>query len=236
MLSRRGHRLGRPFVYLNVAMTADGKIAPANRRFEPFSSKDDQRLLMELRTGADAVMSGARTVDSSPVTLGPGGLKYRRQRIKKGLTEYNLRVIVSGSGSVDPQARIFKYRFSPIIVLTSERAPLEARARLEALGAHVEVFGRQEVDFARALRWLRREWNVKRLLCEGGGEVNGALFEAGLVDEVYATLCPLILGGAEAPTLADHRGAERLANAARLKLKSLRRVGHELFLIYRVTR
>src|SRR5688572_23839191 len=82
----------RPFVFLNVATTADGKLAPANRHFIPFSSKRDQELLMKLRTCADAVMAGARTVDSVPVTLGPGGKKYRERRMKKGLAEYNLRV------------------------------------------------------------------------------------------------------------------------------------------------
>src|SRR5215831_16941860 len=87
-----------PFVYINVATTADGKLAPATRKFVPFSSKRDQRLLLELRTRADAVMAGARTVDLMPVSLGPGPEKYRRMRLKNGLAEYNLRVIVSGFG------------------------------------------------------------------------------------------------------------------------------------------
>src|SRR6266446_7848931 len=109
-----------PFVYLNVATTADGKLAPANRRFVAFSSKRDQRLLLELRARADAVMAGARTVDLVPVNLGPGPAKYRRLRLKNRLAEYNLRVIVSGSGTVDPKAQIFRHHFSPIIVLASE--------------------------------------------------------------------------------------------------------------------
>src|SRR5258708_33394645 len=112
-----------PFVYLNVATTADGKLAPASRHFVPFSSRRDQQHLLELRATADAVMSGARTVDLSPVKLGPGGAKFRAQRIRQGLTEYNLRIIVSGSGTIDPQAEIFKHRFSPIIILAGCRAP-----------------------------------------------------------------------------------------------------------------
>jgi riboflavin biosynthesis pyrimidine reductase len=46
-----------PFVYLNVASTADGKLAPASRRFVPFGSRHDRRLLLELRASADAVMA-----------------------------------------------------------------------------------------------------------------------------------------------------------------------------------
>ncbi len=223
-----------PFVYLNIATTADGKLAPANRHFIPFGSKRDQTHILELRAEADAVMSGARTVDLSPVKLGTGGAKYRRLRLKRGLAEYNLRVVVSGSGTLDPEAEIFKHRFSPIIVLTTERASRNKLRMLEKLADVVKVCGERELDFALALRWLRAEWNVKRLLCEGGGEINAALFEAGLVDEVHVTLCPVILGGRTAPTLADGRGFASLADAAQLKMTSQKRVGDELFLVYKV--
>src|SRR5712671_1050712 len=108
-----------PFIYLNVATTADGKLAPANRKFVPFGSQRDRQLLLELRARADAVMAGARTVDLLPINLGPGPARYRRERVKNGLAEYNLRVVVSGSGTLNPEADIFRHRFSPVIVLVS---------------------------------------------------------------------------------------------------------------------
>ena len=227
-----------PFVFLNAAATADGKLAPASRHFIPFGSKRDQQHLLELRATADAVMSGARTVDLSPVKLGPGGAKYRQQRLRQGLTEYNLRVIVSGSGggTINPDAEIFKQltRFSPIIILTTARAPRGKIRQLQALADEVKICGEREIDFHYALRWLRKKWKVKRLLCEGGGEINAALFESGLVNEVHLTLCPFILGGRTAPTVADGRGFPRLADAAKLKIHSRKRIGDELFLVYRV--
>src|SRR5579883_2234535 len=222
----------RPFVFLNAAMTADGKLAPATRRFVPFAGKRDQEHLLELRATADAVMSGARTIDLSPITLSPGPAKYRRLRSRRSLDEYNLRVVVSGSGTVSPRAKIFKHRFSPIIILTTERAGPTRLKRLRAVADDVVLCGKQELDFAFALRWLREKWGVKRLLCEGGGEVNAALFEAGLVDEVHLTVAPIIFGGRNAPTLSDGRGFTRLADAAQLTLKSQKRVGDELFLVY----
>ena len=227
-------KTGWPFVYLNVATTADGKIAPANRRFEAFSTPRDHDLLLQLRARADAVMSGARTVDSVPVNLGPGSAKYRRMRVKLGLAEYNLRVIVSGSASIDPNAEIFKHKFSPIIILATERADKKRVERLSKLGAEVAIFGKKDLDFARALRWLREKRGVKRLLCEGGGEINAALFRAGLVHEVYQTLCPVIFGGRDAPTLADGEGIEKLHDAIRLKMKAMKRHGDELYLIWDV--
>lgn len=219
-----------------MAMTADGKIATANRAISSFTSRRDQEHLLELRAQADAVMCGARTVDLNEVNLGPGPARYRRLRLRRGLAEYNLRLIVSGSGSLNPRAAIFRRRFSPIIVLTSGRAPERKLRQLRAMADAVKVCGHGAVDFAEALRWLRTEWNVKRLLCEGGGALNDALFRAGLVDELHLTIVPRIFGGRLAPTIADGLGAARLADATPLALQSMKHVGEELFLIYRVVR
>ncbi len=223
-----------PFVYLNVATTADGKLAPANRHFVPFSSKRDQELLIMLRTRCDAVMAGARTVDSVPVNLGPGAKRYRAMRVKNGLSEYNLRVVVSGSASLNPRAEIFKHKFSPLIILVTDSAPKSRVTRLEKLGAIVKSFGNTGLDFSSALRWLRQEWNVTRLLCEGGGEINAALFAEDLVDEIYLTLCPTIFGGRDAPTMADGLGIENLGEARLLKTKTSERYCDELYLVYTV--
>jgi riboflavin-specific deaminase-like protein len=229
-------RNGLPFVYLNAAITADGKLAPANRRFVPFSSKHDQDLLIELRTRCDAVMAGARTVDSCPINLGPGGKKYRDMRQRNGLAPYNLRIVVSGSGTLNPNAEIFRHKFSPVIVLVTARASTNRLRRLKNLGATVKVCGSSEIDFRYALRWLRKDWNVQRLLCEGGGEINAALLRQDLVDEIYLTLCPIIFGGRQAPTLADGVGVERLEDATRLKMKFAKQAGNEMFLAYSVIR
>ena len=223
-----------PFVFSNFAITADGKIAFANHRFVPFAGKRDQEHMMELRATADAVMSGARTVDLNPATLGPGGAEYRKQRLKRKLQEYNLRIIVSGSGSIDPKAEIFKHKFSPIIVLTTGRSTIKTRQRLEAMGVIVKICGQEDINFRSAFLWLRKEWNVKRLLCEGGGELHDAIIRAGLLNELHLTISPKIFGGRDAPTLADGVGFSKLAQAAQLKLKSARRVGNEMFLVYAV--
>jgi len=225
-----------PCVISNMAMTADGKIATANRAFSTFGSPHDRAQLLALRATADAVMAGARTVDLNHVNLGPGPAKYRRLRKKRGLAEFNLRIIVSRSGTVSPDAEVFKRRFSPIIVLTTRRAGKRRLEALRAVTSEVRICGATEIDFRRALRWLNRAWGVKRLVCEGGGELNDALFRAGVVGELHLTICPLIFGGSEAPTIAEGAGVGKLAAAIPLVLKSARRVGPELFLVYEASK
>jgi riboflavin-specific deaminase-like protein len=220
----------RPYVVVNMAVTADGKIATANRAISSFGSKRDREHLLELRATADAVMAGARTVDTNPIDMGPGGKKFRRKRVQDGRQEYNLRVIVSRSGSVDPEALVFKKRFSPVVVLTTKRAGIAQLASLRLVGAEIHVGGEKDINFAIVLSWLADKWRVRRLICEGGGELNSALFRAGLIDEIHLTICPYIFAGGKAPTIADGIGFAKLANAGQFGLKSMRRVGLEVFL------
>ncbi len=98
----------------------------------------------------------------------------------------------------------------------------------------MKICGGEQIDFREALHWLREKWKVRRLLCEGGGELNASLFEAGLVHELHLTVCPKIFGGRAAPTIADGAGVSRLADATRLSLKGMKRAGDELFLRYDV--
>ena len=224
-----------PFVLVNMAMTADGKIATANRRVHSFSSERDLEHLYELRATADAVMCGARTVEISRSILGTGGEKFRKQRLKLRLAGHNLRVVVSGSGSINPRAAIFKKRFSPILIITTARASKTKLRRLRTIADDVRVCGKREINFRAAFHWLRAKWNVRRLLCEGGGELNDALFRADLVDELHLTICPKVFGGSRAPTIAEGEGFRRLAEAVPLQIRSFKRVGDEVFAVFRRT-
>jgi riboflavin-specific deaminase-like protein len=227
---------GLPFLLVNMAMTADGKTATPNRRVSSFGSRYDQVNMLRLRATGDAVMAGARTADLNPVHLGPGSAKYRRLRRRHRLAAYNLRVIVSGGGTLNPRAEVFAHKFSPLIILTTRRASAAALRRLRQVATEVKVCGEREIDFRRALRWLRKQWGINRLVCEGGGELNDALFRARVVNELHLTVCPKLFGGRTAPTISDGAGVARLTKAARLEFRSTRRRGNELFLIYRIHR
>jgi riboflavin-specific deaminase-like protein len=225
-------------VLINMAITADGKIATANRAISTFSSPRDHAHLLELRATADAVMAGARTVEAGAITLNAGGARYEALRRARGLEPQNLRVIVSGTASINPRAHAFRYQGSPLIVLTSARAAHRRLAALQRAGPHVHIHVCDDtgIDLPAALRWLRAQWGVRRLVCEGGARLNAAMLAAELVDEVHLTLCPLIFGGRGAPTIADGPETPRLADATSFQLISRRVVDAEAFLVYRVRR
>ena len=224
----------RPYVLVNMAMTADGKTATANRAVSSFGSPADEENLYRLRATVDAVMNGARTADLNAITMGPGAEKWRRLRKRRGLAEFNLRIIVSGSGSIDPDAAVFRDRRSPLIILTCEGLTKARLEKLRSVADEVFCAGEIELDLVAALRWLRTKWKVTQLLCEGGGSLNDAMFRAGLVDEVNLTICPVISGGSGAATISDGHGFQNLADACRLKLVSSKPKQGDLFLRYEV--
>lgn len=226
--------MDRPFVYVNMAMTADGKITSAGREYAAFTSRHDKRTMDRLRAEADAVLVGAGTLRADDPPLKIRDPEMRAHRLGLGKPAELRTVVVSARLDLPPQARFFRDGDPSLkVVATVEEAP-EDRVRALAGRASVWRVGRGRVDVAALLRRLR-DTGVERLLVEGGGETNWSFFEADAVDELYVTLAPCLLGGRDAPTLLEGRGLP-LADRRGLRLLSCDRVGDELYLRWAVER
>lgn len=223
----------RPFVTANFALTWDARISTRKRTPSDFSSARDKRRLLEIRSECDAILASAATLAADNMTMGLPAPELRKPRHARGQSEYPLRVIVTRSGRIDPKLRVFTQTFSPIVIFSTTRMPARTQAALAKV-ADVWLY-EGEVDFADLLRTLRREYRVRRLVCEGGSQIFRALLEADVVDEVHTTLCPRIFGGADAPTLTGPAGAF-LPHGVPLKLQEMEVHDGECFLRYRVAR
>lgn len=221
----------RPRVLINMVMSLDGKATTASLEPTEFTSADDRRRMAEIRGMADAIVVGATTARDYE-TMGVADAALREARRGRGQREHPLRVIVSGRLTVSPSIPVFRVPISPLLLACSSRAPRARRARLGGLARVVEC-GRDEVDVRRLVHLLGSEYRCRVILCEGGPTLNDAFFRAGLVDEVYLTLLPRVVGGRDAPTIAEGRGFPRLAGAAHGRLVSCRRGKSEWFLHYR---
>lgn len=222
-----------PHVEVCMAMTADGKTATADRRFSRFGSRRDIERLYRLRAQADAILCGAATIRQENAALDPGPARFHRLRERAGRPAWPLRIAVSGSGSLEPEGRLFEVGPEPPVVLVTARTAA-GRIRRLATRACVAVWPGETIDWTACLRWVRRHWGVERLLVEGGGTLNEALFRAGVVRELHLTICPWLVGGERAPSIADGPGVARLGEATRLRLVRRQRGGDELFLSYEV--
>src|ERR1051326_18721 len=143
-------RATHPFVFLNMAMTIDGKVTTYARTPANFSSKHDKFHLLELRAQCDALMVGAHTAATDHMTMGIPDEKLQRQRARRGLPPHPLRVIITGSFSVDRRWEVFRHDFSPILIFTSEAAPKTKRRQFEKL-AHIYECGKRGVDLRQVM-------------------------------------------------------------------------------------
>lgn len=213
-----------------MAMSADGRVASASREWLGFSSDSDHRRLLRIRTRYDAIVCGARTVDTQPFTLDSGGETYRRMRRRHGLREDPIRVIVSPSGSLDPNAAVFESPGGPIVVGVGSSSSPPARRRLSERADALWTLPDGDAMGAAILHRLSSEYGVDRVLLEGGPRLNELFFRLGLVDRLFLTICPVLVCGARAPGIADGLGAASLPEAFRMDFRSAQRCGDEVYL------
>ena len=125
-----------------------------------------------------------------------------------------------------------------LICVLSEQAPADYLDMLREKGVSYVVCGESSVDLAQAVDLLGEHFGIRTLLLEGGGRINGAFLEAGLVDEVSLLLVPGIDGRREVPAIFDFDGVSpSRTRAVALKLKSVeQRAQDALWLRYQVVR
>ena len=221
----------KPHTSLIMAVSLDGKISTRDGAGPRFASEADGIRLREIRSHADAILIGARTIIADDPTFTEHG-KYKELRLQHGLALNPIKAVVSGSGSVPETAQMFQPNGAPALVFTTERIPPSRLAELQQV-AEVHCVGETTVNFRRVVEILGEAYQVKQLLIEGGGQVNFDLFRAGLIDEIYFTLCPKIIGGRDVPTSVEGDGFDFL-NIVDIELLDHSPVGDEIFLHYRV--
>lgn len=208
--------MNRPFVFINVAMTADGKIDTFQRKGAAVSSQRDKERVDKLRAESDAVMVGGRTLLDEDPKLTVKSEALREERIKRGLTPNPIKVGVVSEAKFDSHSKFLYEGGARVVIFTTQRTSIEQIEALRSQGVEVFVHAGKRVDLRELMHTLH-QLGIKRLMVEGGATLNFELIRLGLVDEVSAFVAPMIFGGENAPTLASGSGLER-SEAVQLKL------------------
>lgn len=200
----RSGRPERPFVFINAAMSADGKIATIKRKQTRISGSLDFDRMDELRATSDAIMVGIGTVLSDNPSLTVKSKERREKRRIKGFEENPARIVVDSMARTPIDADIFKKGGGGRIIAVCENAPQE---KLSELSKHAEIIcvGQKSIDLAKLLFELKNR-GIKKLMVEGGATLNWGLISEGLVDEIYTFIGNMIIGGRSAPTLVGGEG------------------------------
>ena len=211
--------MNRPFVFINIAMTADGKIDTFQRKGAAISSERDKERVERLRADADAVMVGGKTLLDEDPKLTVKSETLRAERLTRGLPPNPMKVGIVTEARLKPDSEFLNTGPASIVIFTTRWTSKHHVSELKSRGVDVYVDDSEKVNLIWALETLK-EIGVERLMVEGGATLNFELLRLGLVDEVNAYIAPMIFGGANAPTMAAGSGLER-GEAIPLKLVSV---------------
>ena len=203
---------GFPFLSVNFALSADGKISSAARRPSGWTSAQDHQRLKQLRDGADALLVGNGTLKADRMTMKAPGNPWR--------------CVVSRSGNFDPEARLFHTPGGPIHLLATEGTPAEIPGTVAHRGSLEDFL----IELSAA--------GIGRVHCEGGGSLVKALAELDAVEQIHLTWAGhTLFGGGSAPTILGTPGDFLPASLA-YELKDFQPLPEtgECFLTYRRVR
>ena len=211
--------MNRPYVFINTATSADGKIDTFERKGSAISSKRDKERVDQLRADADAVLVGGKTLLGELPKLTVKSEALREARVKRGVTPNPIKVGVVTSADIPLDSDFIKAGPARAVIFTTSRTSISQLETLRANGVEVFVDDTPRVDLQKMMETLRK-LGVKRLMVEGGGTINFELLRLGLVDELMIYIAPMIFGGDNAPTLASGFGLVR-NEAIAMKLKNV---------------
>jgi len=218
----------RPYVIINTVSSVDGRTAIGGKA-AGLGSRIDRQMMRTLRSRADAVMIGAGTLRAERLTLG----------LDETGVPQPLAIIVTDTGDVALEEHLIVEDGQEVLILLSDAAPKRVVERLPTLAPVMRAPADSTggVDLETALRILKAERGVESLVVEGGPGLNHALISLNLVDELFLTVAPELLGGSANQTLTLLRGPTLPArDRPTLDLMSIYLSGDELFLRYSLAR
>lgn len=205
----------RPFVHVNCAMSADGKIAGCDRTQVTISSEEDKARAKNLRRKYDAILVGVGTVIADDPHLTLKDLDYDTNPV---------RVVLDPHGRTPDDAKILDER-APTIMVTLEDCDREWDCE-ETIRA-----GKDTIDLEAVLEELADEVGIESLLVEGGGRTIASFFRAGLVDRYTVFVGSLVIGGSDAPTPCDGDGWV-VPDGVRMDLRDVETLGNGALLTF----
>ncbi|MGW3122210.1 dihydrofolate reductase family protein [Streptomyces sp. NPDC001107] len=216
-----------PYVLLSAAVSLDGYLDDTGPERLLLSSPADFDRVDEVRASVDAILIGAGTIRADNPRLLVNSPARRAARVAAGQPEYPLKVTVSGSGDLDPDANFWHTGGEKLVFTTDKGAE---RARALGLAADVVPLG-PDLDWRRLLEHLHEVRGVRRLMVEGGGTIHTQLLQQGLADELQLVLAPLFVGDPDAPRLFGPGTYQ----AGRLRLTESRRIEDVVLMRYEPT-
>lgn len=225
--------MNRPHTTVVLAMSADGKISDTARSGAGFSSSIDYAHLERQVGIADAVLFGAGTLRAHGSAMSIRNSDLISLRREKQKPDQPIQIVCTRSGIIPSDIRFFQQKI-PRWLLTTKKGATSWQNHPQQVFDQIMTpeSSDGEIEWQEALKILKHK-GIEHLAVLGGGELIADLFASELLDELWLTICPLLLGGKDAPNPIEGSGLS-LENAQKLKLLSVENIDQEVFLHYQV--
>jgi len=211
----------RPYVVINCAMSADGKIASPSGKQIKISCDGDIKRMYELRNECDAVLVGINTIltDNPKLTVKEKYVKKPKQPIR----------IVLDSHCKTPVDSLVVNNAAKTLIITGEKCSKTFGDNVKVLLCDTDDNGL--IDLEKLLEILYNK-GINKLMVEGGGTVIWNFLKSGFVDDFYVYVGPMIIGGTDTPTLFGGKGIDN--ENVNLNLIETKTIGSGMLLHYRL--
>jgi 2,5-diamino-6-(ribosylamino)-4(3H)-pyrimidinone 5'-phosphate reductase len=202
------------YVILNSAMTLDGKIATKEGN-STISSMEDLRRVHSIRSSVDGIMVGISTV-----LIDNPRLTARLDKVHVDSVG-PARIIIDSTARIPLQSKILKsaHRIKTIVAVT-RRAKNTRIKKIQSTGAMIMIAGNKDVDLKIVFAQLNKI-GFKKILVEGGGEINWSVLRLGIVNELIVTIAPRIVGGRSATTIVEGLGYSKMSEGIKMNLEKI---------------
>lgn len=220
--------MSRPQITAIAAMSADGKITDWRNSPARFASEMDKAHLEAQIAKVDAVIFGANTLRAYGTSLPIRDPQLLLERERANKPSQPIHIVCSGSGDLSPDFAFFRQPLPRWLLTTPEGAMLwQNCAGFEAI-LYLDGTG----NWSSFLQELG-DRGVQKLAILGGGQLMASFAEQHLIDELWLTVCPILLGGTTAATPLGGTGFLQ-EDGIRLDLLEYGAIASELFLHYQV--
>ena len=215
--------MNKPYVIVNCAMSADGKIASPSGKQLRISNEQDIKRVYHLRNACDAVLVGVGTItsDNPKLTVKEGYVENPKNPVRV-ILDTHCRT-KADSLAVDDKAKT--------LIITNGECDKNYGSNVEVVQCKTDSDGLIKLDEMLELLYNR---GIKKLLVEGGSNVIWNFLKHRLADDLYVFIGPMVIGGKYTPSMADGDGINTQDDLINLEVVDVSKIDNGILVHYKL--
>lgn len=215
--------MNRPYVIINCAMSADGKIASPEGKQLRISNKEDIKRMYELRNSCDAVLVGVGTIlaDNPKLTVKKDYVDNPKNPIR----------IVLDTHCRTKENALAADTMAKTLIFCNGQCDKNYASTVEVIQCDIDPEGKIEIEKMLEILFIR---GIKKIMVEGGSTVIWNFLKRGFVDDLFVYIGPIIIGGKYTPSMADGEGIGSEEEIIKLEIFSSSRLGEGILMHYKL--